>query len=544
MKWVLLVLALIVPRSAAACGGFFCGTTPVDQAGEKILFAVDELGIEVHVQIKYTGTDSEFAWVVPVQKVPTLKLGVDQVFYLVDQLTKPVFYLNWHETGMCRNPNLGGGDLDNAGGPPLPGPHSGSGVDVVAQSVVGPYDSAIIRSDDPQAIKNWLSQNGYNLTPAGAALLDPYVQEQDYFVALKLHAGSDVKDIAPIVLRFAGGEPCVPLRLTAVAAVNDMKVTAFLLGQHRAVPQNYYEVRPDLARIDWLAGGSNYESVVSAAANEASGNAFVTEYAGPSSILHGAIYVPDRFRLDYLRTLTDPAQYVSELLAEGWPRTAQMQNELRRWIPMPQSLHDMGITEQQFYNCLSCYRSALAGVAFDPVGMTNELDQRVAQPLAEAQGLFDTFPSLTRLFTMISPPEMTLDPTFTFNADLGLVSNVHQADAYLQCGLGGGYGQSPIRIVLPDGREIWLSPDGHGGYRRGNLDSLPGAESWWRLSSSGPGQKVGDNANAIGRGLRNHNDDALGGCDAAPGAAAAAGTTFGGLAIALVILLAARRRRQ
>src|SRR5215831_17419318 len=266
MKRLLLVLALLVPRGASACGGFFCSNAPVDQSGEKILFAVDELGIEVHVQINYTGTDSEFAWVVPVRQVPTLKLGVDQMFYIVDQMTRPVFYLNWHETGMCRSPYAGGGDLDSAhGGSPAPPPQSPGGVDVVAQSVVGPYDSAVIRSDNPQAIKDWLTQNGYNLTPAGAALLDPYVQEQDYFVALKLHAGNDVKDIQPIVLRFAGGEPCVPLRLTAVAAINDMKVTAFLLGQHRAVPSNYYEVRPDLARIDWLAGGANYESIVSAA---------------------------------------------------------------------------------------------------------------------------------------------------------------------------------------------------------------------------------------------------------------------------------------
>src|SRR5262245_30478716 len=192
MKRALLVLsiALLLPRPAAACGGFFCSTSPVDQSGEKILFAVDELGIEVHVQIKYTGTDAEFAWVVPVRQVPTLKLGVDQMFNIVDQMTRPVFYLNWHETGMCRNVYGGGDSLDSAhgSGSPVP-PQSPGGVDVVAQSVVGPYDSAIIRSDNAQAIKDWLTQNGYNLTPAGAALLDPYVQEQDYFVALKLHAG-------------------------------------------------------------------------------------------------------------------------------------------------------------------------------------------------------------------------------------------------------------------------------------------------------------------------------------------------------------------
>src|SRR5262249_31629607 len=159
---------LATPRRATACGGFFCGTTPVDQAGEKILFAVDELGIEVAVQIKYTGTDAEFAWVVPVRQGPTLKLGIDQMFYVGDQMPGPLFSLTWHETGRWWSGGGGEGDSQSAGSgrpPPVPGPHSG-GVDVVAQSVVGPYDSAVIRSDNPQAIKDWLTQNGYNLTPA------------------------------------------------------------------------------------------------------------------------------------------------------------------------------------------------------------------------------------------------------------------------------------------------------------------------------------------------------------------------------------------
>ena len=42
----------------------------------------------------------------------------------------------------------------------------------------------------------------------------------------------------------------------------------------------------DEARINWYSGGSNYfgpDGLVSQAANEVGGNAFVTEYAGPSA---------------------------------------------------------------------------------------------------------------------------------------------------------------------------------------------------------------------------------------------------------------------
>ena len=36
-----LSVGLLVPQAALACGGFFCGGTPIDQTGEDVLFAVD-----------------------------------------------------------------------------------------------------------------------------------------------------------------------------------------------------------------------------------------------------------------------------------------------------------------------------------------------------------------------------------------------------------------------------------------------------------------------------------------------------------------------
>ena len=53
----------------------------------------------------------------------------------------------------------------------------------------------------------------------------------------------------------------------------------------------------DEARIDWWNRGTNYfgpQGLVSQAANEAGGNAFVTEYAGPSSIARSSVYAKGR----------------------------------------------------------------------------------------------------------------------------------------------------------------------------------------------------------------------------------------------------------
>jgi hypothetical protein len=95
------VAALLVPTLALACGGFFCSggagrPPPVIQTGEKILFAAGENGeVTAHVQILYSGEPRAFAWVVPVPSQPTLSVGSDQLFSIIDSTTQPTFSVSW-----------------------------------------------------------------------------------------------------------------------------------------------------------------------------------------------------------------------------------------------------------------------------------------------------------------------------------------------------------------------------------------------------------------------------------------------------------------
>ena len=66
-------------RPAQACGGLFCGGPPPDpfapppvaQSGENIVFAVDkdpttgQGTVTAYIQILYSGTASDFSWVLP-----------------------------------------------------------------------------------------------------------------------------------------------------------------------------------------------------------------------------------------------------------------------------------------------------------------------------------------------------------------------------------------------------------------------------------------------------------------------------------------------
>ena len=77
---------------------------------------------------------------------------------------------------------------------------------------------------------------------------------------------------------------------TAIAAISNLRVNVWVLAPTRTVPQNYYEITLDLAKLDWMTGGATYGQLLSQAADEAGGNAFITEYAGTARIMDNVIW--------------------------------------------------------------------------------------------------------------------------------------------------------------------------------------------------------------------------------------------------------------
>ena len=78
----------------------------------------------------------------------------------------------------------------------------------------------------------------------------------------------------------------IPLRLTAVAAQNDMPVFTWIYADAQAVPTNYehFEIATeDIVFFDF--GGNDYQSQLRDRPDELGGRAFVTEFAGPSNSL-------------------------------------------------------------------------------------------------------------------------------------------------------------------------------------------------------------------------------------------------------------------
>lgn len=575
------VLAGLLPaRRADACGGFFCSQTPVTQAGEHLLFAVDRDSegnamVTAHIQVQYTGNAADFAWVLPLPNVPELSTGSNSIFTTLRQLTEPVHYVQWqNDVGQCEGwggVRSGGFDADGAGAPSAneaDGDADPPSVQIVSQEQVGPYETVVIRSLDGDAreLLTWLEDNDYIVPEESLPTLQSYVNDNHVFLGLKLANDRSAGDITPIVARFVEDVPCIPIMLTAIAANPDMPIYAWVLGPSGVTSVgDYYEVQVNPAAIDWFRGSwwgqSNYSAVATRAVDEAGGKGFIREMAGSSEFLANAFYREGQWDLDALRGTDDPAAFVNMLLMQGFPRDSTMQALLREFIPMPQNLVDQGLSEQEFYNCLDCYAEDLADFDFDPEAFVARLDEVVVAPLRAAQGLADQHPYVTRLFTTMSAADMTLDPLFRFKADMPDVGNVHTAQAQYLCGDGEDYEHAPIRISYPDGSvrilrygeegypnsEDWQWVDDNGDGVNDNVGSAPeDMPSLLRAihhqdDETSPGDVIVDNSRLINDRLRSSRSAiGGGGCSTARGAGT---SSLAGLAL-LGLALAARLRRR
>jgi MYXO-CTERM domain-containing protein len=501
------------PKSARACGGTFCDNSgpramPVDQTGENIIFVMEPGQVEAHIQIQYRGEAPRFSWIVPVQALPDIQVGSEALFDRVLAATVPTFGFQM-QFDTCDNANGGvstkGGFGTGAGGGSNGAP--GSGPTVVLQKVVGAFDVTVLMGGTAAEVTAWLDSNGYQTPPNATQLLDGYVMRGFFFVAVKLTGGAGLDEIHPLVLRYAGTSPCVPIKLTAVAAVEDMGVRTFFLGTKRVVPKNYKHVVPNPVRLDWATAGSNYNQLVGRAADSpvADGHAFVTEYAGPAAIVGaGAIGSPSWNATPFFTA--SPVDVIDLLQKQGLVSCSggycDYQHPLllpllREYLPAPATLppspdvpsgiSDPSTIEGYFYGCLSCYRSSINANKWNGPAFASALASRIVDPSRHADELIANWPYLTRMFTTISPAEMTEDPEFQERGDLKTVAASGSGTLRVTC-------SGSRAMTLPDGRLVALTPQQTW---PAFSDQMPWAERIEDLSVSGEPVVLVDNTERI-----------------------------------------------
>lgn len=482
----LLCVSGAVPRLAHACGGFACSLAqPVVQTGERIVyFPHPESGsIDVIIDIQYQGPSEEFAWLLPLPGVPLETwVGSPGVFSRFETATAPQVSVTRTLGPQCRESfgfNAESDSVATAGA--AEGANRG-GVTVHVQDQVGPYERAVISSDKVTDVEAWLLDNGYDIPGGMLGLVHPYLQKGDVLLALRLKKDSSVGEIQPIHLRLPSTEACIPLTLTAVAAVQDMDVFATIVTpQGRAIPQNYYEVEPNWLKLDWLANGSNYQQLVGEAVDEATGHAFVTESAmkNPPQLENSLQVSFDTSALNGATGIATVLDRLGRAGLAGEPGVGAILVANAVEPALQSRLAELG---DSFLGCPTCFSGTLRGLGSLNPKYVDELRERIVEPLSRTAALYADANRadeawVTRLHTVLSPEEMTLDPIFDYRNDLPEVSNVLRANVTQHCSFGGGLSGKVTIEAEVAGQTFTIQSES-------GLDALPSAMRARSLASA------------------------------------------------------------
>jgi hypothetical protein len=528
-------VTLAASQPASACGGFFCSQAqPVNQAAERIIFSDNGDGtLTAIIQIQYEGPSENFSWVLPVSTAlepGQLAVASDLAFTRLQAATNPQFNLTTTVEGTCRGSGALNAAADGAARPvaetcsdnPLLAQCGSAGgvVDVESSGVVGAFEYTVISVEagvaDPAApARDWLTANGYDVTPEGAALLGPYLADGMHLLALRLTKGSDVGSIRPIQITYPASAPMIPIKLTAVAANQDMGVMTWTLGGSRGVPFNYNALELNEARINWFNAASNYGQVVNEAADAAGGQGFVTEFAGPSAQLADVVW-PSSEEADWQGVKGAVYASFNDLFQAVYQRYQGYNgfwDAVRRNVTLPEQ-----VAFEDFKLCPGCYGD---DIEFKPTEFLAAIDTEVLEPIRGVQKLIDRAPYATRLYSTLSAAEMTVDPLFVFNADLPDVNNVHSATRVTECNPSVYEYQANWHIEFPQGGVIRGTPEDVGQWPD-VVAEQPANYQVLQLARSGEGEVVADNAEAIDGLLANYNESV-------PSTAGMTGTSEGGM---------------
>lgn len=504
------VAVALVPTPALACGGFFCSfQQPINQQAERILFIDREDGsVTAAIQIQYAGPSESFSWVLPVFGEPEVGVSSNIVFARLQLATNPQYSLTTEVEGTCaadaRSSFAGApsadGTVDLENGVPAP-TDPGAGVSVLGAGAVGPYDWTLISvlpgADDPADVAvEWLEENGYDVSGIGEDLLRPYLASGMNLIAFKLQKDASSGEIRPVTLTYPmmspqGTElhsPMIPLKLTGVAAEDNMGVMVFHAASDQAVPVNYRALHLNEAVINWFNPSTNYADVINLAADEAGGHGFVTERAGPMSEMENVVWsTNDQLNWDSLLQ-TDFSNNPQDLLwrlgvFSGWDGLADV---IRDNMTLP-----AGITADEVAMCPACYDNTV--VVDNPAQALLDIEANVIEPVQQTNEWMMSRPYFTRMYTTMSAHEMTEDPVFGFNPELTEVDNIHTATRIIECNLLTTMADAPWRVALPQGHVV----RGTGSVWPYSVDDMPATHEIVQHGRQGQGEIIESNHDTI-----------------------------------------------
>ena len=286
----ILALAVMPARDAAACGGCFHETgmqqtESTQVTGHRMILSVSKTQSTLWDQISYSGNPSSFAWVLPVKGMIDIGVSSDALFGNLELMTKvtvnsPV--VTCPGPPSCGNPFSASSSANSAA---ASSSSSGGGVTVIAQKVVGPYETAQLSSQDPQALKTWLTMHNYAIPAEIDPIIAAYVADGFDFLALKLVPGLGIQAMKPVRVTLQGASPVLPLRMVSAGTGATTSITLWVIGEGIYVPSNFPSFTIDQSQLVWwwAAAQSNYKALRQAGYTATQGRGWLVEAGEPMS---------------------------------------------------------------------------------------------------------------------------------------------------------------------------------------------------------------------------------------------------------------------
>jgi hypothetical protein len=323
-------------NEAAACGACYANQSESTIVNDhRMALKLSQNVTVLWDQIAYSGNPTEFAYVIPARPGTRLEVSNDGWFAALDASTRPIIMspqngggfgggyggdsrsTGGQTTGSSGGGGSGGccaggsdamfaesapawnenGGASSAGAGGNSGPEEAAAADpvqIVSQSVVGPYETVTLRSEDPEALFEWLQANGFAIPDESKPIVEDYVTAGLDFIAMRMRPSptQQTRAMEPIRILSPGADPTLPLRMMRIGSGANLGVTLFVIGEARYRAKTFPNVTIDASKIIWdySKNKSNYVELSKTAMTSGDGRGWLTEYAQqPTLYLTGSV---------------------------------------------------------------------------------------------------------------------------------------------------------------------------------------------------------------------------------------------------------------
>jgi HEAT repeat protein len=173
--FLILALSLIIPANALADGCFVLPKfvwekqRDINEPTQKAIILHDAGREDLILQVKYEGPAEEFGWLIPVPNLPKVQKGSMDCFYELSRYTQK----------HLERRSLYEGHTEGGSEKPEP-------VTVIEMKTVGAYEVAVLATKDAGSLENWLKQHQFSFPEGKTDVIEFYVNQQWYFIAVKI----------------------------------------------------------------------------------------------------------------------------------------------------------------------------------------------------------------------------------------------------------------------------------------------------------------------------------------------------------------------